>query len=401
MKFSVLLPTRNRLELLKAALYSILNQDFEDWEVIVSDNFSDEDVSGYVLSLNDPRIKCFRTESFVPVTDNWNHALKRSSGDYVIMLGDDDCLMKGCLTAIANLLRDFPNPDFVYTSGFQYAYPGVLSWCLEGSLTVFGNASFLESKKDPFWLSTLEALKLVQDAMNFKVKFAYNMQYAIICRKFIEKIKYKGHFFQTSYPDYYAMTALMLKAERILAYPIPIVTVGISPKSFGFYYFNQREDEGVCFLNNSLGDAGKNGMQSQILLPGTKMNSYWLLSMEALRNNFSDEFMLNVNYCRYRLLQIVKVYKKFSLAGRFMNPEMKTLWNCMNWKEIALFGVPFYFLSLLLFTIPKIIRLKILNRLESLTGSHPSFISRRIAGDFFSMQDVFERVDPFAYHQDN
>ena len=37
------------------------------------------------------------------------------------------------------------------------------------------------------------------------------------------------------------MNAILLKAERILVCPYPLVTIGISPKSFRFYYFNKAE----------------------------------------------------------------------------------------------------------------------------------------------------------------
>ena len=100
MKFSVLLPTRNRLDLLSYAIETVRRQDYLDWEIIVFDNVSEEDIQGYVRSLNDSRIKCYRTEKLVPVTDNWNNALSKSNGDYVIMLGDDDCLMEGYFSTL-------------------------------------------------------------------------------------------------------------------------------------------------------------------------------------------------------------------------------------------------------------------------------------------------------------
>ena len=188
MKFSVLIPTRNRLEFLKYAIHSVLNQDYDDWEIIIFDNFSEQNISDYIKSLNDKRVKYFRSSSFVPVTDNWNNALEKSSGEYVIMLGDDDCLMKNYFSTIYNLIKTYSSPDFIYTSGFIYAYPGVMPGSPEGFLNAFGNASFLQNKKSPFWLSKQDALKLVKDSLNFKVKFAYNMQYSIINKKLIEKL---------------------------------------------------------------------------------------------------------------------------------------------------------------------------------------------------------------------
>ena len=44
MKFSILLPTRDRLELLKLAVESVRLQDYAEWEIIVSDNASSQDV---------------------------------------------------------------------------------------------------------------------------------------------------------------------------------------------------------------------------------------------------------------------------------------------------------------------------------------------------------------------
>src|ERR1700742_1348266 len=104
MKFSVLLPTRNRLKYLKYAVSSVLRQDYDNWEIIISDNDSYENIAEYVASLNDARIKYFRTEKFVSVTDNWNNSMNLSTGDYVIMLGDDDILLKNYFSKMAELL---------------------------------------------------------------------------------------------------------------------------------------------------------------------------------------------------------------------------------------------------------------------------------------------------------
>ena len=48
MKFSVLLPTRNRLKYLKYAVDSVLAQDYVNWEIIISDNDSEEDIFSYM-----------------------------------------------------------------------------------------------------------------------------------------------------------------------------------------------------------------------------------------------------------------------------------------------------------------------------------------------------------------
>ena len=102
--------------MLKIALETVQRQDDPDWEVVVSDNHSADDVAGHVASLGDARITCKRTQSFVPVTENWNNALGGSSGRYVLMLGDDDGLLPGYVTALRAVEDRFASPEVVYTA---------------------------------------------------------------------------------------------------------------------------------------------------------------------------------------------------------------------------------------------------------------------------------------------
>ncbi len=116
MKFSVLLPTRNRLDLLKYAVETVRRQDYDDWQIVISDNFSDDDIGGYVGSLQEPRIRYRRTQRLVPVTQSWNNALERYTGDYVVMLGNDDGLMKGYFSR-----KVHEHPGRVRTTGSERA----------------------------------------------------------------------------------------------------------------------------------------------------------------------------------------------------------------------------------------------------------------------------------------
>ena len=44
---SVLLPTKNRLTYLRYAVESVRRQDYPHWEIVISDNHSEEDILGY------------------------------------------------------------------------------------------------------------------------------------------------------------------------------------------------------------------------------------------------------------------------------------------------------------------------------------------------------------------
>lgn len=387
MKFSVLLPTHNRLELLKYAVASVVRQDYSDWEIIVSDNFSEQDIKGYVSSLGDTRIKYYRTDSFVSVTDNWNLALEKSSGEYVIMLGDDDCLMQGYFTHLAKSIET-DEPEVIYTGAFQYVYPGVLS---EKSQLHLYTYDVLKIDKEPFFLSKERAEAMVRDSLNFKSLFGYNMQFALVKRKLIEKLKSKGPFFQSPYPDYYAMNCIFLNAERILVYPKPLVTIGISPKSFGFYYFNNREKEGVQFLNNQDQTAIRKKLE-KIFLPGTDMNSSWLMAMETIHKNYSQDYPLKVNYNRYRLLQMTQIYRDYVLTKE--KTKVLETKRRLTWSERLFFAFPFEMIARLLFVLPQNRAQQVMRRLTALLGTYSKQGTRPLESRYANILELFQEVKP-------
>jgi glycosyltransferase involved in cell wall biosynthesis len=307
MKFSILLPTRNRLELLRYAVQSVFDQDYQEWEIVVSDNASEDDVAGYVRSLGDERVKYLRSDTLLPVTENWNRTLEAGTGEYLIMLGDDDCLLNGCLSAAAGLLREYEYPDLLYTEAIQYAYPDVIPGTSEG-FTQFGYCEFLNGASEPFFLSRAAAMDAVRKALGFRIVYSYNMQHSIVSRKMIHRLQEKGAFFQSPYPDYYATNALLVCAERVLVCPWPLIGIGISAKSFGFFYFNKREDEGVAFLQNVVDPVMFDRLKDKIL-PGSNMNTSWLLAMESLKTNFPDEVPGGVKYWRYRFMQFRDLFQ--------------------------------------------------------------------------------------------
>jgi glycosyltransferase involved in cell wall biosynthesis len=327
MRFSILIPTRSRLSLLRYAVQSVLDQEFEDWEIVISDNVSDDDIGGFVEEIGDPRITCLRTESLLPVTENWNNALNHSSGDYVIMLGDDDCLMRDCLSSADKLISDHGEPDLLFADAIQFYYPGVMPGT-DRAHVQFAPSDFLNGQREPFWLSRECAREMVVESLRFRVSFMYNMQYSVISRRMVARLREKGAFFQSPYPDYYASNALFLTAETILVSPRPIVAIGVSPKSFGFYYFNRREDEGVEFLQN-IAEERLVARVRDVMLPGTDMNNSWLAAMEALVLNYGDDYDLRLVVRNYRFIQLRALFSQLRPIRLFVS----AVWEHGTWGE--------------------------------------------------------------------
>lgn len=337
-RFSVLLPTKNRLDLLRYAVETVRRQDFADWEVIISDNCSEDDIAGYVASLGDPRVIHVRAEHPLHVTANWNNALERCRGDFVIMLGDDDGLTKGYFTRMDELIAQH-KPDLIFTNAHIYAYPGVIPDFPRGFLK--RDASPLFRGSAPFLLPSETAHGLARSSLRFTMAYPFNMQYSLVARSLVDRLRQKGSFYGSPYPDYYATNALFLAAERILIEPTPRVIIGVSPKSYGFYHFNNKEDEGAQFLDNAPGREEADKLR-HVLLPGTRSASAWLLAMELLKERF-PECGLTVDYRRYRRMQMGNIYKRHHLLGEIDRRRFSEILGQLSWKERWVDGLPLAF----------------------------------------------------------
>lgn len=362
MKFSVLIPTRNRLSYLKQAIESVRSQNEQNWEIIVADNASNEDVKAYIDSFKDDRIHYFRHEKVIPVTDNWNFSLEKAGGDYFIMLGDDDALLPGYFSRMKNLIEHNRNPDLIFYDAVIFYYPNVDAH-QKSAYILNPYHEFLDGKSDIEQLNPETARTMVQASMNLTLKFNYNMQYALVSMRIRDQLKPKGDFFQSPYPDYYAMNVLFLKAKNILTVPERWVIIGVTPKSFGYYYVNNIESQGTQFLNAGQDLLKKEGLE-QVILPGSDLYTSWLLSMETIQQNFPEE-NLKVSHTKYRRLQMMDTCR----TKVMYNPskDLKPLVSKLSMGEkCTFFGM--------LFTYRMKKRLKFLNGLfESLASTFGAF----------------------------
>lgn len=96
---SVCIPTYNGSQFLKESLESVKNQTYQNIEVIVSDNFSTDNTMEIVNQFKkevDFPIKIFLKKR-KSIGSNWNNCIKKSSGDYIQFLFQDDILLPNCI----------------------------------------------------------------------------------------------------------------------------------------------------------------------------------------------------------------------------------------------------------------------------------------------------------------
>jgi len=100
---SIGLPVRNGEEGLRIAIDSLLAQDHRDFELVISDNASDDGTHSICLeySRRDPRIRVHRNDTNVGAAENFNHVFRLSRGKYFMWAAHDDrwhpSFLKRCL----------------------------------------------------------------------------------------------------------------------------------------------------------------------------------------------------------------------------------------------------------------------------------------------------------------
>lgn len=87
---SVIIPTYNRAELLKRAIDSVLRQTYNDYELIVVSDGSNDQTDKVVAAYTDPRIMYLKHEKPKGASATRNTGIRIAKGKYVAFLDDDD-----------------------------------------------------------------------------------------------------------------------------------------------------------------------------------------------------------------------------------------------------------------------------------------------------------------------
>jgi len=120
-RFSIVIPTRNRPRTLPFTLRTCLNQDFDDFEIVVADNCSEPPVAQSIADVPE-RVRIVRSEAPLALSDNWESAVSHSRGEFVTVVGDDDGLLPGALANADRLIRKFA-ADVVTSVQAMYLWP--------------------------------------------------------------------------------------------------------------------------------------------------------------------------------------------------------------------------------------------------------------------------------------
>jgi glycosyltransferase involved in cell wall biosynthesis len=116
MKVSILIPAYNQPLLVKHALDSIVCQTFKDFEVVITDDSTNNLVKDVASKYPDMNIRYYKNPIRLGTPGNWNESISRASGDYIKFLHHDDWF------ATENSLNQFVAAlDYHSTANFAFS----------------------------------------------------------------------------------------------------------------------------------------------------------------------------------------------------------------------------------------------------------------------------------------
>jgi glycosyltransferase involved in cell wall biosynthesis len=118
-KVSVIIPTYNRAQFLSTAITSVLAQTFEDFEIVVVDDASDDNTRETVTAFTDGRIKYVRHETNKKIAAARNTGILHAAGLYIAFLDDDDRWLPEKLEKQVGLLDASPSVTGGVYTGFS------------------------------------------------------------------------------------------------------------------------------------------------------------------------------------------------------------------------------------------------------------------------------------------
>lgn len=123
--FSILCGSRNCEKYIYAAIDSVLKQTYSNWELLISDDCSEDKTFEVLSQFKDQRIKIKRNEKRLHCGKNYAQMLQEAQGEFCGVLDGDDMLKPNAIETVMNAYIKYPKIDFIWTKHI---------WC-NGDLT--------------------------------------------------------------------------------------------------------------------------------------------------------------------------------------------------------------------------------------------------------------------------
>ncbi|WP_370215822.1 glycosyltransferase family 2 protein [Idiomarina sp.] len=117
--FSVVIPLYNKELSIKNTIQSVLDQTYQDFEIVVVNDGSSDSSAAVVEAIEDHRIRLIKQKN-QGVSAARNRGIQEAGNEWVAFLDGDDLWEKGHLQEISLMMQKFPN-EKVFVTSFEYS----------------------------------------------------------------------------------------------------------------------------------------------------------------------------------------------------------------------------------------------------------------------------------------
>lgn len=115
--FSIIIPLYNKEHTITNSIGSVLDQSFQDFEIIIVDDGSTDSSADKVRAFADPRIKLFSQQNAGPSAAR-NHGIREATGEWIVFLDADDQLTKTALESFHKAIAKAPLCTCIYSNAY-------------------------------------------------------------------------------------------------------------------------------------------------------------------------------------------------------------------------------------------------------------------------------------------
>ena len=116
--FSVVIPTYNRARMIAKAIESVLEQEFDNWELIIVDDGSTDNTKEVISKYTDGRIRYIYQDNTERSAAR-NNGINKAHGKYICFLDSDDYFLKDHLSSFYKTLEKNDFPEALLYCGFM------------------------------------------------------------------------------------------------------------------------------------------------------------------------------------------------------------------------------------------------------------------------------------------
>lgn len=116
MKISIITASYNYQDYIKETIQSILNQTYQDWELIIIDDCSSDNSVDIIKSFKDDRIKLIVNEKNLGLAATVKRGIENSTGEWIAFLESDDIWEKDCLEKRVEIAKKYPDIGLIFNS---------------------------------------------------------------------------------------------------------------------------------------------------------------------------------------------------------------------------------------------------------------------------------------------